>query len=157
VEGPLQFDNPNWDAPPKRDLTVSDGQKITLGGQTVRIYVTPGQTLGTISLLIPVTDQGRPHVAALWGGTAFNFKPEVGRFRIYAASAERFAAITAAAGVDVPLSNHAFVDGTVEKVARLKQYRAGDPHPFVMGTASETRFLTTLAECAKTNAAALQR
>jgi hypothetical protein len=31
-----------------------------------------GHTPGTISTLIPVRDQGRPHLAALWGGTGFN-------------------------------------------------------------------------------------
>jgi metallo-beta-lactamase class B len=157
VEGPLQFDNPNWDPPPKRDLTVSDGEKITLGAEAVTVYVTPGHTLGTLSLLIPVTDHGQPHMVALWGGTAFNFKPEVDRFNIYAASAERFAAVARATGADVPLSNHPFVDATASKVARLEGRGAGDSHPFVMGTSAETRFLTTLAECAKANAEALKR
>ena len=31
VEGPLQFNNPNWSAPPKRDITINDGDKLTLG------------------------------------------------------------------------------------------------------------------------------
>src|SRR5262245_44747162 len=58
---------------PKRDLVATDGQKLTLGDTTVTIYKTPGHTLGTLSTLIPVKDNGTPHVAAAWGGTAFNW------------------------------------------------------------------------------------
>ncbi len=58
---------------PKRDMVATDGMKLTLGDTTLTIYKTPGHTLGTISTLIPVKDNGVPHVAAYWGGTAFNW------------------------------------------------------------------------------------
>ena len=54
-------------------MVATDGQKLTLGDTTVTLYKTPGHTLGTLSTLIPVTDNGTPHVAASWGGTAFNW------------------------------------------------------------------------------------
>ena len=54
-------------------MVATDGMKLTLGDTTLTLYLTPGHTLGTISTLIPVKDGGRPHVAALWGGTMFNF------------------------------------------------------------------------------------
>ena len=37
------------------------------------LHITPGHTLGTISTLIPVLDGATRHVAAYWGGTAFNW------------------------------------------------------------------------------------
>src|SRR5437762_495398 len=63
---------PDWDLvqqnttvpSPKRDMVASDGQKLTLGDTTVTLYLTPGHTAGTISALVPVKDQGRPHLAA---------------------------------------------------------------------------------------------
>ena len=58
---------------PKRDMVATDGQKLTLGDTTLTMYLTPGHTLGTISTLIPVKDGGKPHLAAAWGGTAFNW------------------------------------------------------------------------------------
>ena len=61
------------DKRPKRDMVATDGMKLTLGDTTLTLYITPGHTAGTISTLIPVKDGGRPHVAALWGGTMFNF------------------------------------------------------------------------------------
>ena len=50
---------------PKRDMVATDGQRLTLGDTTLTLYLTPGHTPGTISTLIPVRDQGRPHIAAL--------------------------------------------------------------------------------------------
>jgi len=58
---------------PRRDMVATDGQKLTLGDTTLTMYLTPGHTPGTISTIIPVRDNGRPHVVAEWGGTGFNF------------------------------------------------------------------------------------
>src|SRR6185436_7874168 len=58
---------------PRRDMVVTDGQKLTLGDTTLTMYLTPGHTPGTISTIIPVRDRGMPHVVAEWGGTGFNF------------------------------------------------------------------------------------
>ena len=57
---------------PNRDMMATDGQKLTLGDTTVTLYITPGHTPGTISTLIPVKDNGAPHLAALWGGVGLN-------------------------------------------------------------------------------------
>ena len=35
---------------PKRDIVATDGMKITLGGRTVTIWLTPGHTPGTLSI-----------------------------------------------------------------------------------------------------------
>ena len=59
---------------PKRDIVAADGQKLTLGDTTLSLYLTPGHTPGTISMLIPVKDGGQPHLVATWGGTGFNFE-----------------------------------------------------------------------------------
>jgi hypothetical protein len=75
---------------PARDLVATDGQKVTLGDTTITLHLTPGHTPGTMSFLIPVTDGGRRHMVAEWGGTRFSFPPTPENFRTYAASAERF-------------------------------------------------------------------
>src|SRR5690606_40790140 len=54
-----------------RDIVAHDGFELTLGDSTVKSYLTPGHTHGTLSTLLPVHDQGQPHLAALWGGTLF--------------------------------------------------------------------------------------
>ncbi len=86
---------------PKRDMIATDGQKLTLGDTTITIYLTPGHTLGTMSTLIPVKDNGKQHLVAEWGGTGFNFEHSRPRFETYAASAQRFGDIVAKSGADV--------------------------------------------------------
>ena len=116
---------------------------------------TPPHTPGTVSLIIPLKDGNARHVAAEWGGTAFNFTPNLENFQRYAESAERFAKIAADKGADVPLSNHPTFDDALLKMQALKARRAAQPHPFVTGPGSVTRYLTVAAECAKGRASAL--
>ena len=91
---------------PTRDMVVGDGQKLTLGDTTLTFTLTPRHTPGTVSTLIPVKDNGTPHLVAEWGGTGFNFPRNSDTFRTYAASAEKFRDIAAKAGADVFISNH---------------------------------------------------
>lgn len=140
---------------PKRDVVVSARRKITLGNTTVDIVPTPGHTPGTISLIFPVKDGRRKHVAAIWGGTGFNTRDER-QFRTYADSARMFAAQTRKAKVDVPLSNHPIVDHTFAKVERLQQRKPNTAHPFVTGWASQRNLLRTGSECAEAQLLALK-
>jgi len=142
----LDESNPPWK--PRRDIEVEDGQQLTLGDTTLELHLTPGHTYGTVSTLIPVRDGGDAHVAALWGGTLFNFGPDAERFTAYAESAARFREIAANAGADVLLSNHTDYDGSKEKMPALAGRGPADPHPYVVGTDSVGRYLTVAHECA---------
>jgi len=145
---------------PTRDIVATDGQKLTLGDTTVTLYITPGHTLGTISSLIPVKDGDRQHVAAYWGGTAFNWlrgpaqyitpdRPARFWFTQYATSARRFRDLAGGAGADVLLSNHTNFDGSKTKIPTLKTRAAGAPHPYVVGKDAVQRYLTVAEECAQ--------
>jgi metallo-beta-lactamase class B len=147
-------------AKPTRDIVATDGQTLTLGDTTVTLHVTPGHTLGTISSLIPVKDGGRQHVAAYWGGTAFNWlrgpaayitpdRPARFWFTHYADSAKRFGDLAARAGADVLLSNHTNFDGSKTKIPALRSRAAGAPHPYVVGKDAVRRYLTVASECAQ--------
>lgn len=145
---PRMVDKPWFDPPPARDMEIRDGDTLTLGGTTIRMFITPGHTRGTVSMLIPVTDRGRRHVAALWGGTGFNFPHVPERFTAYLQSAQRFRTIADRAGADVPLSPHADFDGAIRKIDRLVARGPRDPNPFVMGKGGVRRFLTAFEQCA---------
>jgi metallo-beta-lactamase class B len=134
---------------PKRDLVATDGQKLTLGDTTLTLFLTPGHTLGTVSTIVPVKDNGRPHVAALWGGTLFNFPRTRERFATYISSAERFRGLAEKSGADVLISNHTDFDGTKVKAPALALRRPGQPHPYVIGKDGVSRYMTIAAECAR--------
>jgi len=142
---------------PKRDMVAADGQKLTLGDTTLTIYHTPGHTPGTVSTLIPLKDGGRTHMAALWGGTGFNWlgsgtaykdHPHRFWFENYSASARRLRDVVAKAGADVLLSNHPDYDGSETNLPAMAKRRAGEPHPYVIGNDRVQRFLTVAEECA---------
>ena len=145
---------------PKRELVATDGQKLTLGDTTLSLHITPGHTLGTISTLIPVRDGNARHVAAYWGGTAFNWvtnrsgyitadRSDRFWFNNYINSAQRFRTLARNAGADVVLSNHTNFDGSKTKLPALATRRADAPHPYVVGADSVARYLTVAEECAR--------
>jgi metallo-beta-lactamase class B len=143
----------NWPKP-KRDMVVTDGQQLTLGDTTLTFVHTFGHTPGTMSTLVPVRDNGKPHVAALWGGTGFNFtitpeRPASHWFDAYIASAQRFREAAAKAGADVFLSNHPSWDGSNDKMAKLAKRAAGAPHPYVLGAKSVQNYFTIAEHCAR--------
>jgi len=146
---------------PKRDMVATNGQRLTLGDTTLTLYLTPGHTPGTISTLIPVRDGGRPHVAAEWGGTGFNFtitpeRPRKFWFEQYITSAERFRDAATKTVADVLIANHPNQDGAKAKLSALAKRRPGDPHPYVIGSESVRRYLTMVGECAKAGSLRLQ-
>jgi metallo-beta-lactamase class B len=139
---------------PRRDMVATDGQRLTLGDTTLTMYLTPGHTPGTISTIIPVKDQGRPHIAAEWGGTGFNFtitpdKPRKFWFEQYIKSSDHFRDAVTKAGADVLIANHPNQDGAKMKLAALAKRRPGDAHPFVIGNDSVKRYVTMVGECAR--------
>lgn len=147
------YENSNAPEKASRDIVATDGMEITLGNSTVKVFITPGHTHGTISTLLPVHDNGEPHVAAVWGGTLFNFRdnpddPRDLRLRDYAQSAVHFQAMTAINGADVILSNHTAYDGTTVKLPLLNQREIGDPHPYVIGQDAVNRYLKVAESCA---------
>jgi metallo-beta-lactamase class B len=143
----LDQQNPSWK--PKRDIVVTDGQKLTLGDFTMTMYVTPGHTDGTLSTTFPVRDGSQRHTVATWGGTLFNFGPNRPRLISYAQQAERFRDIAVKAGADVMLSNHTQYDGSKVKLPAVATRKAGEKHPYVIGTTSVRNYLTVVNECAQ--------
>jgi metallo-beta-lactamase class B len=133
----LEEQNPVWK--PRRDIVVTEDRQLTLGDTTPQLILTPGHTYGTISTLIPVSDGDSERVAALWGGTLFNFGPD----------AERFLQIARGAGADIILSNHTDYDGSKQKLPALAARGPGDPHLYVVGADLVTSYLTVANECAQ--------
>lgn len=143
----LEFSSPRWGQPPKRDMAVEDGELLTLGDTQVQLYVTPGHTPGTLSLIFSVYDHGVEHKVALWGGTGLNFGPDRQRILAYSASAERFRMLAKEQGVRIFMSNHPARDGARERLPMLKQRQPGEPHPFVAESAQVLGAFELLRDC----------
>ena len=127
---------------PGKDMVATDGQKLTIGNTTITLYLTPGHTPGTISVLMPLRDGNRRHLGSMWGGVILGaasggsdgvayFPDPSSQLKTYIASARRFQEIGRNAGVDVVISSIERHDRTWAKIAALKMRKPGDPHPFV--------------------------
>ncbi|MEO7337020.1 MAG: MBL fold metallo-hydrolase [Caldimonas sp.] len=149
MNGALEFNSAAWDPPPERDLSVRDGDTLTLGDTTLTFYVTTGHTLGTLSPAFDVRSGGRSYHALLWGGTSFNFGKDFSRIKSYSANAERMRVLATRMPLDVLLSNHAEWDGSIAKMTALRAAGASGRHPFVIGSAAVDRALQVMDECAR--------
>ena len=150
---PIVMSAPDWDVidklagtKPARDIVATDGQTLTLGDTKLTLYITPGHTPGTLSVLIAVRDRGTPHLAALWGGTGLNADRD--SLEKYIASARRFDDVVEKAGADIILSNHTDWDGSKINLPQLKTRAPGSPNPYVVGNNAARRYLKVAEECA---------
>jgi metallo-beta-lactamase class B len=134
---------------PKRDIVATDGMKITLGGRTVTLYLTPGHTPGTLSGIFQVHDHGKPLTVAYSGGTEFNFPNDVAHFDMYLASVKKFSALAAAAGATVIMGNQSQFDNAAGKIRMLADRKPGEPHPMDVGAAAVARYFKIESECAQ--------
>ena len=138
---------------PKRDIVATDGMKITLGGSTVTVWLTPGHTPGTLSYTFQVLDRGRPVNVAYSGGTAFNFvnntpDPGIRNFQTYIDSQKKFAEKAAAVNATVLLSNHSEFDNAYNK-NRMLAGRGTGPHPYEIGAKAVQEYFTVMENCAR--------
>lgn len=133
--------------PPKRDIVAKDGDSVTLGGTTVRLYVTPGHTPGTLSMTFPVTEHGVPHMVGLMGGGGGGQDRSGAREQI--ASLTRWGQLTLDAKVDTEITNHPSHMAANEKIELLRHRLPDDPNPFVYGVDRYQRVIGILRECSR--------
>jgi metallo-beta-lactamase class B len=144
----------DWTTPPTRgalpiktadDFYIEDGQAITLGGRTLTALLTPGHTPGTISLLFPVTDRGRPHMASLFGGQGS--PRDIASLMQFRHSLDHFADYTDRMQADVVLSNHTVGDDGLTRIDALTRRGPGDPNPYVVGREGVVRYDAEWRNC----------
>ncbi|MFM1815993.1 MAG: hypothetical protein RLZ98_2688 [Pseudomonadota bacterium] len=141
------MDVPGWDDPPRPDRQIRGRESVRLGDTRITTLLTPGHTLGTLSLLFQVRDGKNTLKALLWGGTGFNFGDDPDRYRQYAASAEDTRQLSLREGVEVFLSNHVRRDQADVKIAALATLKPGDAHPFVLPPERTARAFEVFRDC----------
>jgi metallo-beta-lactamase class B len=137
-----------WVGPPARSLTAQDGQTLTLGSTTVTMVETPRVPgSGALSYILPVTDHGQPHMWATYGATGA--PPTLEGKKLYQQSVKHLFTYMEALKVDSMISNHPFVDGSVDRMKDLASRKQGEANPFVIGTDGARRYVQILGNCAE--------
>ena len=139
---------------PKHDQVVSEGQPIVLGDLKVTPVSIPGHTPGAMGYVLPVKDNGKTHIAAIYGGTVLTpgIISDEG-LQTYLKSVAHFKAETKKAKVDVEIQNHPLMDPIQAKLDRLQARKKGDPNPFVVGQTNYQKFLDVMSLCTEVNLA----
>lgn len=119
---------------------LTDGEVLRVGDTEIKAVLTPGHTPGCLSLIIPVTDEGRPHFAALWGGTGIGRSSKLERRYAYLSSLYKFREVCDSYGVDVELAVHPFVDNSEQRLAVCRSICNGVPNPYVIGRDAYHRY-----------------
>jgi len=139
-------------AQPKHDMVITEGQPIVLGDEKIMPYYIPGHTPGSAGFIFAVKDNGKTHMAGLYGGTILTPGPiSDANLAIYLKSVGHFRDETKKAKVDVELQNHSLYDNIQEKIAKLKERKKGEPNPFVVGQANYQRFMDVMYDCSEVN------
>lgn len=130
-EHPAKSDRPETWKDYKIDVYVKDGDTITLGNKTIYVYGTPGHTPGGLSYIFPVEEDGKLHMAALWGGTTPPWTEN--EVKEYIKSLDYFISEAILKKVDVALSNHTSVDNGLERIAYSKVRMDYMPNIYIIG------------------------
>lgn len=137
-------------APAKGEI-LRDGQEVTLGNLTITTVATPGHTLGTISLIFQVYDNGEAHVAGLSGGTGTPNNQTLREMKVQ--SQNWFADLATQKGVDVLLSNHQVADHAVQNADILAHSTEEASNPFIVGVQGFANYMRINAVCSQVIAA----
>ncbi|MDB5685541.1 MAG: metallo-beta-lactamase class [Rhizorhabdus sp.] len=143
---------------PRRDQVITDGQTLKVGSTSVKLYITPGHTPGTVSAIFTAKQGGKSHVISLLGSTAFpgTIEPTdiTGGLARYRESIARFSKISRQAGADGLLNTHLFAFGGDEKLARTQA--SGNGNAFLIGADGVARFYGLLDHCMQASEARIR-
>ena len=134
---------------PKRDVVVTDGQKITVGDTTITLAVTPGHTVGSLAYLIPVKYQGRPLTALMLSGA--NITPDRASLTAFSKALDA----AKAAGAQALFNGHPGLFG--DELGWMDQLRKNPkgPNEFVYTRDQFGKFIDIMKECAASRVVAM--
>ncbi len=129
------FGNPR---PKSIDMFLKDGDSITQGDISIRVVATPGHTPGCMSFIIPVSDNGEPHMVGIMGGVAVPLSWN--EAFLYYTSIDYFKGFARRFRCDIGLGTHAAY--LEEDMKAIRGRQASEPNPLIIGTERfETQYL----------------
>ena len=135
----------NFGPAPHRDQVATDGETITLGDESIKLFITAGHTPASLSMLIPVKDKGQSHTLLYLGGiTNKGLKPDM--HAAYDSWTSRLLKVVATEKPDGVIGNHSSYDEAATKLDKLR-LMPNKPNPFFTGTENTARYLRVLKEC----------
>lgn len=111
-----------------RDMIVKDGDELKLGKTTIKMYITPGHTEGSLSLVYNVTEGGKTYQVFNWAGPTLQ-SPEITMMEKFLASTKRIQGL--AKDSQVWLHSHPWSVSLFQKYEKLKARKAGEPNPYI--------------------------
>lgn len=144
--------NPEWTFDFEVSHFLDEGDILKLGDTSIYCFSTPGHTPGGLSFIVPVFDQGRPHMAALWGGSAP--PPQLEANYQYLQSLDHFIEACRKHHVDADFMNHPILNNGVERMAVMRNRLDQVANPFVIGEEGYIRFTELYRQLAEDNIAA---
>ncbi len=127
AEGKIKNDYASVNTRLTRDWVIHDGDSLQLGNTTLKFFVTPGHTMGVLSMSFPVRDGSNTYNAFMLGGVGLNFDG-LKQTELYLQSIDRIMKMKA---VQVNISNHPDPGKIFQRARLLETRKPGDPHPFV--------------------------
>jgi len=127
AEGKIKNDYASVNTRLTRDWVIHDGDSLKLGNTIIKFYVTPGHTMGVLSMSFPVRENNKTYQAFSFGGVGLNFSG-VHQTELYLQSVERIQKMN---GIEVNVSNHPQPGKIFQRAAKLKIRQPGEPNPFV--------------------------
>jgi metallo-beta-lactamase class B len=142
---PAQANRPR----PRRDVVVSDGQTITIGDTTLTLMVTPGHTVGTLALLIPVKHRGQPFTVLMLSGA--NITPDRASLDAFTRALDA----AKAAGAQALINGHPGLFG--DELGWMEQLRKNPngPNEFVYTREQFAHFIDIMKACAASRVVAM--
>jgi metallo-beta-lactamase class B len=137
---------------PKHDAEVKEGEPVALGDLKVMPFAIPGHTPGSMAYIFPVKDNGKTHIAGVYGGTVLTpgIVSDEG-LATYLKSVQHYKEESRKAGVDVIMQNHPLMYALPEMLDQLAGRKKGDPNPFVVGKANYQKFVDVMEACSEVN------
>ncbi len=105
------------------DITLNDGDEITLGDTTFKFIYTPGHTIGVMSVLFNTTLNGKPYIAGMFGGAGANSLKK-SHSSYYSSNLEDYlnsCDCLLKEKVDIFIGNHCWNNNTEEKAKILRE------------------------------------
>jgi len=152
----IERPNPNARGPqadrplPKRDIEITDGQKVTVGNETITLKVTPGHTPGSLAYYIPVKDHGRDITILMLSGA--NITPD----RASVDAFKKALAVAKAEKAQALINGHPGLFGN--EIGWMEQIREtpNQPNPFVLTVDQFAKFTDIMRDCAESRIVALE-